>query len=600
MLEREPQLFGPWLGLQDRLTLGSCSRRMLSAYDNHVKELALRAPPLFGATAGSSSGGGPTRLPRLGSGARFPRLSVLHVRDSAVLPSLLALLAATSGGWPQLRVLCLKRLRVSVKEVEALAGLMDDGRLRGLAGLDLSDSDGLDADCITAIAEVLARGGTCPGLVELNLRSQQLQALAGRDAMRVALDFLGVALQGRRAQGCKPLQRLHLGVSCMQLVGRLSSSESLSGLRELDLSLASLTEPELQEMGSGLRAAKAPQLDTLRVTGAALVSVESGRTLASALAGGGAPRLRVLELEAVGMAGRAMEALAKAVELGACATLRELTLAKAGLTGAEVEALANAALLCRTSPRTKQPSEPEQQQAVAVGGSGGGGPWQLKVLALNRNRGMGPRGSAALAQALSLGAFPCLEVLNLQDSNIGDVGVGELASAMLSGPAATTTNPAPGSSTASKPCALRLKKLLLGSCEIGRLGAGALASVLSTGACPRLEVLSLSLNRLGPEGVGELARGLSSAACCESRLRVLELNFVEMGDAGAKALMAALGRAHCCPELDRVEVLQWMADHHGHGLSHRVVSRDVMAALRHTLQRRKTSNGRGWPVYVVM
>jgi hypothetical protein len=389
----------------------------------------------------------------------------------------------------------------------------------------------------------------------------------------VALDYLGVAFQSRYAPPHKPLLRLHLSHCGAALLTRLCPKATPLSLKTLDLSYACLSWDDVLTLGETLMDRRAPALEILRVSGAAqwnasasngMSGRESGHTLTSALAVGALPRLRILELEGVGLSGRAMDSLVAAITHQNLADASELYLNRAALCGQQLDRLLSAMLGARQHSRLSP---------LPYGSS-------LRVLSLSRNRQLGTHGGVALGRALGARLFPSLALLDLHDCNIGDAGAAELAQALGMGGA---------------PCGLSLQKVVLSSCLIREAGAAAWGNlVLGTpGACPSLEVLSLSLNLMGPQGIAHLARGLGAgeAGGCR-RLRTLELNFTDMGEGGARALTAALSKNDVAPLLDRLEVLQWSS-------SVQRAGQRTMADLRAAAKGRRGSNSEGWPVYVV-
>ena len=167
--------------------------------------------------------------------------------------------------------------------------------------------------------------------------------------------------------------------------------------------------------------------------------------------------------------------------------------------------------------------------------------WQvlnkLQVFLLHEND-IGAAGMAALAPTLASSAcFASVRVLHLTGNPLGNLGVKQLANALLADPKAALA---------------ALCELHVGRCEVGDAGAAKLAAALQAGALPILKLLSLAQNVLGDEGCAALSDALRAGGA--PRLTGLYLGKNQIGDTGAAALARALAVQACTPHLEQLYV----------------------------------------------
>ena len=133
-----------------------------------------------------------------------------------------------------------------------------------------------------------------------------------------------------------------------------------------------------------------------------------------------------------------------------------------------------------------------------------------------------------LIALLSKGALANLQTLNLNQGQIGDAGVTNLADVCARG------------------ALVNLSFLLLWNNRIGDAGVIALSKVCTNGALVNLKKLLLSDNRIGDAGVTALANAIKPTVENSKRalanLKTLRLIDSRIGDAGATALADAFAK----------------------------------------------------------
>lgn len=298
-------------------------------------------------------------------------------------------------------------------EVEALGEAMKSQQFSRLQTLEISLHGNFPQEgrsCFTSLFEGLA-GGACPKLnnIRLDLRWEEEKQSEG-DAV---LASLGAALQSRMRGGgsCCGLKRLEIFGRCLTDLSSVLSSGACEGLEDLllaslersivgDKTYEAVTEWIMRTKAINLR------LFTLLVNGP-LLPPAMGSALSSP---GVAPKLRTLNVAVV--AGAFLTHITTAIQRGAWPELKNIMVAPD-------HDISSDALSCL-------------MEAICVGAS------ELRTLAL-LDAGVKEDGARAMARAISKGACPRLEALDLVSTTIGDGGVMELSRAFKVGALCNTT-----------------------------------------------------------------------------------------------------------------------------------------------------------------
>lgn len=469
-----------WLPLADLLSLSVTSKRCLFlAFYASPRDgrLVIRKPP---GPAGHENDHGPNSTDEEDEAPSPPpppellrrvlAVPSVCVADRRTLPAVLTTLRG--GVWSRVRSVSLAGVGMSDADLSSLASVLASGVLPSLTGLDLRRNIFSDG-AVSTLASVALGSGACPCLSSLDLGAN------GFGPETCGLRSLIRALAAREDSGCcSPLARLALGSwqwgrpPVPELLRRLLSvcGEDVEELELLDG--VSLMTAELRALASFLCQARPLRLRALRLSVRDEDGGKGAALLVSALRSGAATNLEVLSLRRCQVtAGGGRSLLVDALVGGALWKLQDLCLAQAGLTSED---------LCHVMP--------------ALINAGAGVCGGLRVLCLEGNPDIGADGAAALADVLSDGACPGLEVLSLDGSSIGDAGVRALVLAMEAG----------------APFANSLRALRLSDCGLGPEALRDLAVVaLARHACPVLEELGCSFNGgIGDTGVAALARAL--------------------------------------------------------------------------------------------
>ena len=128
----------------------------------------------------------------------------------------------------------------------------------------------------------------------------------------------------------------------------------------------------------------------------------------------------------------------------------------------------------------------------------------------------------ALTSAQAMGAMANLEVLLLDDNQVGDAGCIALAKALGTGAMA------------------QLRELHFMDNKIGDAGMTALAGAVARGSLPQLQLLRLDSDKVGDQGMIAFAESLGNGALAQ--LRKLYLGDNEIGEPGMTALAGAIAR----------------------------------------------------------
>lgn len=152
--------------------------------------------------------------------------------------------------------------------------------------------------------------------------------------------------------------------------------------------------------------------------------------------------------------------------------------------------------------------------------------FSIQVLGLDDND-IGDVGMRALSELLHTGALPALTTLGLGHNQIGNHGLVAFAEALSSGKCGS------------------LAKLYMFDNQIGDEGVIALAGALAAGNIPRLTHLYLDMNDIGDLGLTELANSTMAPVVTTramQRLKELRLSDNSIGSDGFSALAEALWR----------------------------------------------------------
>ena len=339
----------------------------------------------------------------------LPLLFSLDLKDAAVGDAGLAALAPALRRRPALEQLCLSYNPLGDEGLAALvapppppAGTPPPpaGGLKKLKELYLERTRVTAAGCATLIAAL--DSGALPALDTLYLGD--LASLAATRAVHEAMarSRFGALYEAAAALCVK------LGMqSCGELRGAMEVQCINEGLSEADLAT-------LGALGSELTALE--EL-TLRETSGSAGGPDGVQRLAEGLLAGALPAVTYLSLDGMHVGDAGASALASALDRGALPRLESLTLAGAAIGDAGLAALAPALRRRRKLGALYLDGNPfgdEGLAALLAPRRPAGGLKTLELLQLSFTE-VSDAGCATLAAALSCGALPALEALQLED-----------------------------------------------------------------------------------------------------------------------------------------------------------------------------------------
>lgn len=433
------RLLLPFLTMNELLRLSECCEGLIN-YRHHLTRLKIS--PHSSASPGTVEGINQLLLDQEGK-----RLEYMQLRDKSLLE---VLDLASQGRFEGLKTLVLSGIEmVDSDAVAYVERALSGGGLRGLVELDVGRNRMGSVGLRTIIRAITA--GACPRLQRLILSNTDTYYVEDVVEMECVGQAVGEALDSGH---CRHLQVLDLSHTTMSNGGAASLFKALEGgpcpgLVKLGLSNCEFSTANMRCIARAMREYALTELEELQYFYESEWDGEGWPAIFEAMRAGYCQNIQRLDFKEADFGVMASSALAHTLRSGMCHRLRHLNLNRAFDCG-------NASSALGVLEAMKEACLHDLRHL------------DLSELLLNAEHGR------ALGEAISAGALPNLEVLNLSET-----------------------------------------------CSLGGDGVAHVMAGLEAGKCPHLEELYVTRSEMSPNGGQGLARALMSGNL--SRLQVLEI-----------------------------------------------------------------------------